>query len=338
MLDVRPMLRGSEKAVIEAALGRRPGVLAVEANPVSQTATVTYDPSQASVRELRRWVEECGDNCAGQSVPAHLCDPLREPDPPAGEAAAAAGPRVHPAEGTLRSPQEVMGHGGHGEMSMAAMVADMRSRFLVAALFSIPIVLWSPIGRDVLGFDAGVPLGLREDVFALLLSLPVIFYSCSIFFTGAVSALRARTLDMMVLVAVAVGAGWLDSLVVTVTGGGEVFYEAATVLASFVLLGALVRDAGAGRRQRRDPHAARPGAAEGAGDPRRRAGRGADGRGPGRRPAARAAGRQDRGRRRRGAPAPRWRGSSSSCRRRRTRRRPASGWPTGRRSGSCSWR
>jgi len=36
---------------------------------------------------------------------------------------------------------------------------------------------------------------------------------------------------------VGVGAGWLYSLGVTLTGGGEVFYEAATVLTSFVLLG-----------------------------------------------------------------------------------------------------
>ena len=74
-------------------------------------------------------------------------------------------------------------------------------------------------------------------MFSLLLSLPVIFYSAWIFFDGAWRALRARTLDMMVLVAVAVGAGWLYSLGVTLTGGGEVFYEAATVLTAFVLLG-----------------------------------------------------------------------------------------------------
>jgi len=244
VLEASGMLRASEKAVVEAAIGRRPGVNLVEANPVSQTATVTYDPAETSVEELRRWVIDCGYHCAGQSVPEHICDPLMEPDP-AGEAAAAAPPgHVHeeapPAaapEEMQRSPDEVMGHGGHAEMSMAAMVADMRNRFFVALAFSIPIVLWSPIGRDVIGFDVGVPFGLREDVFTLILSLPVIFYSCSIFFTGAVRALRARTLDMMVLVAVAVGAGWLYSLVVTLTGGGEVFYEAATVLASFVLLG-----------------------------------------------------------------------------------------------------
>ena len=120
---------------------------------------------------------------------------------------------------------------------MDDMVADMRNRFLVAAVLSVPILLYSPIGREVLGFSAPAPFGLRDDVFALLLSLPVMAYSAWIFFDGAYRALRARTLDMMVLVAVGVGAGWLYSLGVTLTGGGEVFYEAATVLAAFVLLG-----------------------------------------------------------------------------------------------------
>ncbi len=260
VLDVRPILRASEKAVVEAVLGRRPGVERVEANPVAQTATVTYDPARTSVEDLRRVIEECGYHCAGQSVPAHVCDPLAEPDPPDGDAAVApaggdpttAAPatphseheedvgRERPAghdEPTLRSPDEVMGHGSHGGMSMDQMVADMRNRFLVAVAFAIPIMLWSKMGRDLLGFHVGVPFGLREDVWGLLLSLPVVFYSCTIFFSGAVRALRARTLDMMVLVAVAVGAGWLYSVAVTLTGGGDVFYEAVAVLASFVLLG-----------------------------------------------------------------------------------------------------
>jgi P-type Cu2+ transporter len=263
VLDVRPMLRGSEKAVVEAVLGRRPGVERVEANPVAQAATVVFDPARTSLAELRRWVQECGLHCDGQSVPAHICDPLLEPDPPdahghhaaavdtqtpparpddhhqemAAESAPGHAGHAAPTEQAQRSPHEMMGHGGHGAMSMQAMVADMRNRFLVAALFSVPILLWSPIGREVLGFQAPAPFGLRDDVWSLLLSLPVVFYSCWIFFDGAVRALRARTLDMMVLVAVAVGAGWGYSVVVTLTGGGEVFYEAASVLAAFVLLG-----------------------------------------------------------------------------------------------------
>ena len=120
---------------------------------------------------------------------------------------------------------------------MADMTRDMRNRFVVAAVLSVVILLWSPIGREVLGFTVPAPFGLRDDVFSLILSLPVVFYSAWIFFDGAYRALRARTLDMMVLVAVGVGAGWLYSLVVTFTGGGEVFYEAAAVLTTFVLLG-----------------------------------------------------------------------------------------------------
>jgi P-type Cu2+ transporter len=62
----------SEKAVVEAGLGRHPGVLAVDANPVAQTATVTYDPSVTSVADLQRAVEQCGFACAGCSVPGCL--------------------------------------------------------------------------------------------------------------------------------------------------------------------------------------------------------------------------------------------------------------------------
>jgi P-type Cu2+ transporter len=58
VLDVHPMLRGSEKAVVEAKLGRRPGVERVEANPVAQTATVTYDPAQTSLAEQRHWLTD----------------------------------------------------------------------------------------------------------------------------------------------------------------------------------------------------------------------------------------------------------------------------------------
>src|SRR5262249_21315504 len=158
----------------------------VEANPVSQTATVTFDTAQTSVAELRQWVTECGYHCAGQSVPAHVCDPMAEPDPvnghaaapaaypPAGVTPAAAAGREHGAHavaageglqpshemaaGTAApSPHEMMGHGGAAGMSMDSMVRDMRNRFAVAALLSVPILLWSPIGRSVLGFTAAAP-------------------------------------------------------------------------------------------------------------------------------------------------------------------------------------
>jgi len=256
VVEVGGLHWGSEKNVIESVLGRRPGVLAVEANPVAQTATVTYDPARTGVVELRNWVRDCGYHCRGQSVPSHICDPLMESTPAApavpvehdGHSPAALGPsdgaspgrEAHGShdEAAEQSPHEAMGHGGsHAGMSMATMVTAMRRRFVLAAAFSVPILLWSRIGRDVLGFSVAAPFGLRDDVFQLLLSLPVVGWSAWIFFDGAFRALRARTLDMMVLVAVAVGSGWLYSVAVTLAGGGDVFYEAVAVLTAFVLLG-----------------------------------------------------------------------------------------------------
>ncbi|HEY5247827.1 MAG TPA: cation transporter [Dermatophilaceae bacterium] len=218
VLDVGGLHWAISASVVENVLSHRPGVIGVQANAVAQTASVTYDPARTCVAELSGWVRDCGYHCAGLSVPEHLCDPMAE----AG-AITAAEPSAHAThEEAGRSAQAVMGHGGgHGGMSMDDMVRDMRNRFLVAAVLSVPILLWSPIGREVLGFSVAAPFGLRDDVFSLLLSLPVIFYSAWIFFDGASRALRARTLDMMVLAAVGVGTGWLYSLGVTLTGGGR---------------------------------------------------------------------------------------------------------------------
>ena len=228
VLHVGGLQYASEKAVVERLLGAQAGVLAVDANPVAQTATVEYDPEQTSVAALRRWVEECGYHCAGRSVPGHICDPLaEEPLAPAHDHAALE--RADDADGH--------GQGGHAGMSMAAMVADMRNRFLVALVFAIPIAIWSPVGKSIFGSTPATPFGMRVEIWQLLLSLPVVFYSSQIFFRGAYQALKAKTLDMMVLVAVAIGTGWIYSVAATFWINGDVFYEASAFLAAFVLLG-----------------------------------------------------------------------------------------------------
>ncbi len=120
---------------------------------------------------------------------------------------------------------------------MADMARDMRNRFLAALIFAIPIAVWSELGDGIFGGVPPTPFGMRTDVWEFLLSLPVILYSSWIFFAGAWRALRARTLDMMVLVAWAIGTGWVYSVAATFFIEGEVFYEAAAFLATFVLLG-----------------------------------------------------------------------------------------------------
>ncbi len=75
VLEMSGVQWASEKAVVEAVLGRRPGVLSVEANPVAQTATVSYEPTQTSVPELAEWIRDCGYHCQGQSVPGISATP-----------------------------------------------------------------------------------------------------------------------------------------------------------------------------------------------------------------------------------------------------------------------
>ncbi|MEU4650502.1 heavy metal translocating P-type ATPase [Nocardia fluminea] len=251
VLHVGGQLRASSHGRLTNGLRHRPGVIAVDPNPVAQTATVTFDPTRTSVTDLRTWVRECGYHCAGRSVPTHVCDPTSEPTThprPATHGAESTDSVVAPAPSRAAShavahdqPHTGHGgghtHGGHASMSMDDMARDMRNRFLVALVFSTLVMLWSPMATHMLGLHLPTPFGMRADIWMLLLSLPVIFYSSTIFFTGARSALRAHTLDMMVLVSVGIGTGWLYSLFVTFTGGGEVFYEAATMLATFVLLG-----------------------------------------------------------------------------------------------------
>jgi Cu2+-exporting ATPase len=225
VLHAGGIYRGSEHLVLEEALRRRPGVLAVDANAAAQTATVTFKPEVTSVEELARWVEQCGYHCSGRSVPGHICDPLAPTEPlaPAHNHAAA-----QPAE-------DAHGHGGHAGMSMDSMARDIRNRFLVAALFAIPIALWSPLGESFFGSTPPTPFGIGDDLWQFFLSLPVVFYSSWIFFRGAWYALKAKTLDMMVLVAVAIGTGWIYSVERSNVSGGCSRPAAPTARASVSL-------------------------------------------------------------------------------------------------------
>jgi Cu2+-exporting ATPase len=49
VLHVGGLHYATEKTVVERTLALRPGVVAVDANPVAQTANVVYDPDETTV-------------------------------------------------------------------------------------------------------------------------------------------------------------------------------------------------------------------------------------------------------------------------------------------------
>jgi Cu2+-exporting ATPase len=128
-----------------------------------------------------------------------------------------------------------MGHDMSDPAMAKAMERDMRNKFFVALLLTIPTVLYSPLGMNLLGLRLPT-FGLGENVIMLLLTTPVVFYCGWIFISGAYYSLRSRTLNMSVLIATGVLAAYLFSVLITFLGG-ETFYEAAAMLVTFVLFG-----------------------------------------------------------------------------------------------------
>jgi Cu2+-exporting ATPase len=134
-------------------------------------------------------------------------------------------------------------HGGHGGMGhdmsdprMAqAMEEDMRNRFFVALVLTIPTLLLSPLAMNTFGLD--LVRTSRANWLMLLFSTPVVWWAGWIFIGGAVTSLRFRQLNMSVLIATGVLAAWGFSLLITLLGNGETFYEAAAMLVTFVLFG-----------------------------------------------------------------------------------------------------
>src|ERR671920_2600004 len=132
-------------------------------------------------------------------------------------------------------------HGDHADHDMsdpnmaATMERDMRNKFFVALLLTIPTVLYSPLGMNLLGV-ALPTFGIDMNLIMLVLSTPVVFYCGWMFIAGAYHSLRRGMLNMSVLIATGVLAAYLFSVLITFIGG-ETFFEAAAMLVTFVLFG-----------------------------------------------------------------------------------------------------
>jgi Cu2+-exporting ATPase len=128
-----------------------------------------------------------------------------------------------------------MAHDMSDPAMAADMEADIRKRFFVALALSIAIVLLSPMGA-MIGIHLPLSTAIRSWTL-LILTTPVVFWCGWMFISGAYHALRNRSLDMSVLIAVGVLAAYLASVYLTIIGSKDLFYEAAAMLVTFVLFG-----------------------------------------------------------------------------------------------------
>jgi Cu+-exporting ATPase len=201
---------------IERRLTNAAGVRSANVNFATARARVEYDPRATGAADLIGTVAEIGY-----------------------------GARDAEEEGAAEREKE----------AVRAEQEQLRRRFLVAAVFSAPVLLVAMShGRIALFNVAWINWA------QLVLTLPVVCYSGWPFYQGAWTALKHRAADMNTLIATGTGAAFLYSLVATVaptlvadhsaagmpgmSGGGmhvaPVYFEAAGVIIALILLGRLL--------------------------------------------------------------------------------------------------
>ena len=243
-LDVGGLIAMLDFLAVEKQLLKLPGVTAVDMNATSSTATVTYDEARTDVETIRQAIEACGFHCGGESVPCHICVPDSTVVPPSHPRAPSATHAAHEhhrmppgGDGAAAPSHDMMAHEmGHGAgMDMQGMVEDMRNRFLISLVFTIPIFAMAPMGMGEPWIKP--PFGLDVDFAMFILATAAILYPVWPFLIAAWRALRNGILNMAVLVVLSVGTGYLFSVGSTFFFDGQQFYEASAVLLVFILLG-----------------------------------------------------------------------------------------------------
>lgn len=241
---------------IEKHLRQLPGVDGVAMNPAADCVSVTYDEANVSLDSIVSTIEDCGFHCRGEALPRHLCKsahdevnrdvaghhdhrsngsslasiPVTRDSGRAIEGRSSVPPHKHVSEHDMHAD---MGHGAGGDMQ--AMVRDMRRRFVVALIFAVPVFAYSQMGEMFGGLTP--PFGIGRNVFLFVMASGAIIYPGWPFYVAAIRALRNGILNMAVLVLLSVGTGYLFSVGATFLFEGEQFFEAASVLLVFILLG-----------------------------------------------------------------------------------------------------
>jgi len=116
---------------------------------------------------------------------------------------------------------------------------QLRKKLIFSAVFSLPVFIISMFAMDALPYASYIMFGL---------SLPVIFYGGALFYRNAWKQAKHFSVNMDTLVALSTGIAFLFSVFNTffpfvMSGNGmepHVYYESATVIITFILLGKLL--------------------------------------------------------------------------------------------------
>ncbi len=190
---------------IEDKLLKKQGVLDAAVNSIDDVVYVEYDADQISLDAIKHVLHQCGYKCQGEHHDM--------------------------AHQHLEHEHHKAEHHDHH----ARMEQDMRRRFWVSLVITIPVLILSPTIQNWFGFSLPEFVGTKYLLF--LLASVIAIYGGIPFYKGAAKSLKTGTLDMMVLVSLAVIAGYLFSAGATFVFQAVDFYWEISTLVAVLLLG-----------------------------------------------------------------------------------------------------
>ncbi|WP_309090729.1 heavy metal translocating P-type ATPase [Domibacillus sp.] len=131
-------------------------------------------------------------------------------------------------------------------------IKKQTTKFVVSALLSLPL-LWAMAGHFGFTSNLYVPALFMNPWFQLVLATPVQFIIGSQFYIGAYKALKNKSANMDVLVALGTSAAYFYSLYLSFESLGhsghapELYYETSAILITLILLGKLFEAKAKGR-------------------------------------------------------------------------------------------
>src|SRR6476469_1504455 len=129
----------------------------------------------------------------------------------------------------------------------SAELRDMTRRFWFGVALSVPVLILG-MGRDLIPWLHDNISATTSAWVQLVLATPVVLWAGRPFFVRGWASVRTRNLNMFTLIAMGTGVAWLFSVVATLApgifpdafrmdGAVDVYFEAAAVITTLVLLG-----------------------------------------------------------------------------------------------------
>ena len=127
-------------------------------------------------------------------------------------------------------------HRMQGEHIHSGMIQDLKKRFWISLIITIPILILSPTIQELMGL--GESLRFPGDLYILFfLSSIVYFYGGYPFFKGFYNQIKSRIPGMDTLISVAITSAYLYSSAVVFGLMGEVFFWELATLIDIMLIG-----------------------------------------------------------------------------------------------------